>query len=152
LAQGGALKDWQQAQTDLVSAQNTVRSDEIALVAVRNRLRIFGKADKEIASLEAQPTQKLDPVTVVTAPIGGTITQRQVGLGQFINSTVGGASGPVYTIGDLSTVWLIANVREADAPLMQVGLPVEVRVLALPGRVFNAKISWVAPSIDPNTH
>jgi len=152
LAQGGALKDWQQAQTDLVTAQNTVRSDEIALHAVRNRLRILGKDDKEIASLEAQPTQKLDPVTIVRAPIGGIITQRQIGLGQFINSTAAGASSPVYTIGDLSTVWLIANVREADAPLMRLGQPVEVHVLAFPGRVFDAKISWVAPSIDSNTH
>lgn len=152
LAQGGALKDWQQAQTDLITAQNTVRGGEIALAAVRNRLRIYGKADKEIASLEAQPTQQLDPVTIVTAPIGGTITQRQIGLGQYINSTTGGASNPVFTIGNLSTVWLIANVREADAPLMRIGQPVEVHVLALPGQVFKAKISWVAPSIDPNTH
>ena len=152
LAQGGALKDWQQAQTDLITSQNTVRADEIALAAVRNRLRILGKSDREIASLEAQPTQKLDPVTIVTAPIGGIITQRQIGLGQYINSMAGGASSPVYTIGNLSTVWLVANVRESDAPLMHVGLPVEVRVLAFPGRVFNAKISWVAPSIDPNTH
>src|SRR5438270_948348 len=152
LAQGGALKDWQQAQTDLITAQNTVRADEIALAAVRNRLRILGKTDKEIASLEAQPTQKLDPVTIVTAPIGGIITQRQIGLGQYINSMSGGASSPVYTIGNLSTVWLIANVRETDAPLMHVGQPVEVHVLAFPGRVFKAKISWVAPSIDSNTH
>jgi membrane fusion protein, heavy metal efflux system len=152
LAQGGALKDWQQAQTDVVTAQNTVRSDDIALAAVRNRLRIFGKADKEIASLEAQPTQKLDPVTIVPAPIGGTITQRQIGLGQHINSTAGGASNPVYTIGNLSTVWLMANVREADAPLMRIGQPVEVHVLAFPGRVFKAKISWVAPSIESSTH
>jgi len=152
LAQGGALKDWQQAQTDLITSQNTVRADEIALAAVRNRLRILGKSDKEIASLEAQPTQKLDPVTIVTAPIGGIITQRQIGLGQYINSMSGGASSPVYTIGNLSTVWLIANVRETDAPLMHVGEPVEVHVLAFPGRVFNAKISWVAPSIDSNTH
>ena len=152
LAQGGALKDWQQAQTDLVTAQNTIRSNEIALAAVRNRLRILGKSDKEIASLEAQPTQKLDPVAIVTAPIGGTITQRQIGLGQYINSMAGGASSPIYTIGNLSTVWLIANVRETDAPMMHVGQSVEVHVLAFPARVFKAKISWVAPSIDPNTH
>ena len=151
-AQGGALKDWQQAQTDLTTAQNTVRADEIALHAVRHRLRILGKDDKEIASLEEQPTQKLDSLTTVRAPIGGIITQRQLGLGQFINSTAAGASNPVYTIGDLSTVWLIANVREVDAPLMRVGLPVEVHVLAFPGRTFKAKISWVGPSIDPNTH
>ena len=49
-------------------------------------------------------------------------------------------------------MWLIANVREADAPLMRIGQAVEVHVLAFPGRVFQAKISWVAPSIDPNTH
>src|SRR6516225_10109749 len=152
LAQGGAVQDCQQAQTELVTAQNTVRADEIALHTVRRRLRILGKDDAEIAALEAQPTQKLDSVTAVRAPIAGIITQRQIGLGQFINSTAGGASNPVYTIGNLSTVWLIANVREVDAPLMQLGLPVEVHVLAFPGRTFKAKISWVAPSIDPNTH
>jgi membrane fusion protein, heavy metal efflux system len=152
LAQGGALKDWQQAQTDLITAQNTVRADEIALHAVRSRLRILGKSDKEIASLEVEPTQKLDPVATVTAPIGGTITQRQIGVGQYINSEANGASNPVFTISDLSIVYLIANVREVDAPLMRLGLPLEVHVLAYPDRVFNGKISWVAPSIDPNTH
>jgi len=152
LAQGGSLKDWQQAQTDLITAQNTVRSDEIALHAVRNRLRILGKTDDEIASLEAQPTQKLNPVATVTAPVRGTITQRQVGVGQYINSEAAGATNPVYTISDLSTVYLIANVREVDAPLMHVGLPLEVHVLAYPGRVFKGKVSYVAPSIDPNTH
>ena len=152
LAKGGALKDWQQAQTNLITAENTVRADEIALAAVRHRLRILGKSDQEIASLEAQPMQKLNAATIVTAPIAGTITQRQVGIGQYVNSLANGATTPVYTIGDLSTVWLIANVREVDTPWMDVGHPVEVRVLALPGRIFKAEISWVAPSIDPNTH
>ena len=152
LAQGGSLKDWQQARTDLITAQNTVRANEIALHAVRSRLRILGKTDQEIASLEAQPTQKLDPVATVTAPVRGTIMQRQIGVGQYINSEAAGATNPVYTISDLSTVYLIANVREVDAPLMHVGLPLEVRMLAYPGRVFEGKVSYVAPSIDPNTH
>ena len=152
LAKGGALKDWQQSQTDLAAAQNAARSADIALSAVRNRLRILGKTDREIAALEAQPTQKLDPTAIVGAPIAGIVTQRQVGLGQFIQSVSSGASNPVYTIGDLSTVWLIANVRETDAPLVRIGAPVEVRVPAYPDRVFNAAISWVAPSIDATTH
>lgn len=152
LAKGGALKDWQQSQTDLGAAQNTVRSADIALAAARNELRILGKSDQDIAALEAQPTQKLDPLATVAAPIAGTVTQRQVGLGQYIQSVSSGANTPVYTIGDLSTVWLMANVREADAGTMRVGQPVEVRILADPGRVFSAKISWVAPAIDANTH
>jgi cobalt-zinc-cadmium efflux system membrane fusion protein len=151
-AQGGALKDWQQSQTDLASAQNAERTAGIALAAARNQLKILGKTDSDIAALEAQPTQRLDPLAVVTAPIAGTVTQRQVGLGQYIQSVASGASTPVYTIGNLSKVWLIANVRESDAPLMRVGAPVAVTVPAFPGRVFNATISWVAPALDANTH
>ena len=152
LAKGGALKDWQQSQTDLAGAQNGLRSADIALAAARNALRILGKSDADIAALEAQPTQKLEPTAIVPAPIAGTVTQRQIGLGQYIQSFSTGASSPLYTIGDLSTVYLIANVREADSGLMRIGQPVEVRVLAFPERVFRATLSWIAPSIDPNTH
>lgn len=151
LANGGALKDWQQGQTDLAAAQNAVRSAEIALAAARNQLRILGKSEADIAALEAAPTRQLDPVATVYAPISGTITQRQVSPGQNIQSISAGASTPVYTIGDLSTVWLIANVREEDAPSMRVGAPVEVRVPAFPDRVFKAKASWVAAALDPGT-
>jgi len=148
-AKGGALKDWQQSRTDLAAAQNTLRTAEIALAAVRNRMRILGISEAQIAALETQPTQKLNPVAVVDSPIAGAVTQRKIGLGQFIQS---GGDTPVYTIGDLSTVWLVANVREDDAPLMRVGAPVAVTVPAFAGRVFAAKISWVAPELDENTH
>jgi len=148
-----ALANLQTARSQLTMAQTTEkRSNEIALHAVRSRLRILGKTDAEITSLEAQPTQKMDPVATVTAPVRGTITQRQIGVGQYINSEAAGATNPVYTISDLSTVYLIANVREVDAPLMHVNLPLEVHVLAYPDRVFKGKVSYVAPSIDPNTH
>jgi cobalt-zinc-cadmium efflux system membrane fusion protein len=145
-AKAGALQDWQQSQAELNTAQNNLRAAETALALVRNKLHILGKSDKEIAALEN--AQRVDPVSFVLAPISGRVTDRQVGLGQYIQA---GATTPVYSIGDLSTVWLIANVREADAPLMRRGAPVEVHVLALPGRVFKAKLAYVAPSVDPNT-
>jgi len=150
-ANGGALKDWQQSQTDLAAAKNALSAAEIALATARNRLRILGRSDAEIAALENAPMQTLDPSAVVVAPIAGIVTQRQVGLGQYINSAANGAANPVYTIGDLSTVWMIANVREAEAPLVHLGAPVEVRVPAYPGRIFTAKISWIAPAIDTST-
>ena len=145
-AKAGALQDWQQGQGELVTAQNALRSAETALALVRNRLRILGKSDAEISALES--AQKVDPVSFVVAPIRGNVTDRQVGLGQYIQA---GASTPVYSIGDLSTVWLVGNVREAEAPLMRRGVPVEVHVMALPGKVFKAKLTYVAPSVDPNT-
>jgi cobalt-zinc-cadmium efflux system membrane fusion protein len=151
-AQAGSLKDWLQSQSDLLAAQNSLRAANAALAAARNRLRILGRPDQEIAAIEASPAEvRAEAESVVVAPIGGTVTQRQVGLGQYITSAANGASSPVYAIGDLSTVWLMANVREPDAARLKIGQPVEVRVLAHPGRVFKAKIVWIAPSIDPVT-
>jgi len=143
---GGALKDLEQAQSDLVAAQGDLRSAEIALAAVRNRLRILGRTDEEIDHLEK--VDRIGAEVVVPAPIAGTVIQRKVGLGQYINA---GATDPVYTVGNLQTIWLIANVRESDAPKMKTGAAVEVTVLAYPGRVFNARLSYVAPALDPNT-
>ena len=142
---GGALKDYEQAQSDLVAAQGDLRSAEITLAAVRNRLRILGRSDEEIADLEKR--DRVGAETIVAAPIAGTVIQRKVGLGQYINA---GANDPVFTIGDLSTVWLVANVRESDAPRMKVGAPVHVTVLAFPGQVFNARLDYVAPALDSN--
>lgn len=143
---GGALKDYEQAQSDLVQAQGDLRSAEISLAAARNRLRILGRSDEDIAELEKR--DRIGAETIVDAPISGMVIQRKVGLGQYINA---GANDPVYTIGDLSTVWLVANVRESDAPRMKVGAPVRITVLAFPGQVFEAKLSYVAPALDPNT-
>ena len=146
-AKAGSQQDWQQSQADLVTAQNTLRSAEGALASVRNRLRILGKTAAQVIALGK--SQNADPSAVVVAPISGNVIDRQVGRGQFIQS---GATNPLYLIGDLSTVWLIANVRETDAPLMHRGALVEVHVLAFPGRVFKARVTYVAPSVDPNTH
>ncbi len=152
-AKVGALKDWLQSQSDLTTAQNNQRTAEIALSAVRNRLRILGKSDEEISAVETSSNaQPMNPEAYLRAPITGAVVQRQVGLGQYINSAAGGASAPVYSIGNLSTVWLIANVRETDAARVRIGQPVEVRVLAYPGRVFKARIAWVASAVDAVTH
>jgi cobalt-zinc-cadmium efflux system membrane fusion protein len=139
-SKGGSQQDWQQAQADLAAAQT-------ALDSVRNRLRIFGQTDRQIAALERAKAPS--PVTFVTAPIEGVVTDRQVGPGQYLQA---GNSIPVYTIGDLSTVWLVADVREVDAPLVEVGQAIEVRVLALPGRIFQAKLTAVGSAVDPVTH
>lgn len=138
-----ALKEWRQAQSDLVIA-------EAAWNAARGRLRILGKTDAEIDVLENTSTRLTE--AVVVAPITGTVTQRLVGIGQYIQSATGGASSPVFTISDLSRVWLVANVREGDAPTMRVGQTAEVSVMALPGRKFRAVITWIGSAVDPVTH
>jgi cobalt-zinc-cadmium efflux system membrane fusion protein len=138
-SKGGSQQDWQQAQADLAAAQT-------ALDSVRNRLKIFGQSNEQIAALERAKTPS--PVTNVTAPIDGVVTDRQVGPGQYLQA---GNSTPVYTIGNLATVWLVADVREVDAPLVEIGQEIEVSVLALPGKVFKAKLTAVGSAVDPVT-
>jgi cobalt-zinc-cadmium efflux system membrane fusion protein len=140
------LKDYQQSQATLIQAQNDLRSAQTALEAARNKLRILGFTDDAISTF--QEKGRIDPNTTIFAPIAGTVVQRKVGPGQYVNS---GASDPVFVIGDLSTVWLTAFVRESDASNVAVGQEVSFNVLALPGRPLTARIDYVAAAIDPAT-
>lgn len=140
------LKDYQQAEATQVQAQNDMRSAVTALEAANNKLRILGFTDETIKAFQNKGT--INPEITIYAPISGTVVQRKIGPGQYVNS---GASDPVFVIGDLSTVWLTAFVRESDAASVSVGQDISVNVMALPGRPLTAKINYVAAAIDPNT-
>jgi cobalt-zinc-cadmium efflux system membrane fusion protein len=140
------LKDWQQSQNDLTTAQNDMRSAETALEAVRNRLRILGRTEEQITTFEQ--TRQISADTPIYSPLAGTVVQRKIGPGQFVNS---GASDPVFVIGDLSRVWLTAFVRETEASGVAVGQDITFSLLALPGREFKARIDYVSAAIDPTT-
>jgi membrane fusion protein, heavy metal efflux system len=139
-AKGGSLQDWQSAQADLTAA-------EAAVYSLRDRLKILGKSDAQIDALEAAHT--IDPVATLTAPIAGVVVDRQVGPGQYVQA---GSGTPVFTIADPSSVWLLANVREADSGSVQPGQVMEVHVAAYPKRAFVARITYVAAIIDSVTH
>jgi membrane fusion protein, heavy metal efflux system len=138
-----ALKDWQQAQADQATATG-------ALIAARGKLHALGFGNGQIHAME---TQRKDgafaPPAELTAPIAGTVTQRLVGPGQFVQAA---ATNPIFAIGNLDRLWLIGNVREEDATQMRVGEAVDVTVPALPGHIFPARLSWVAPAIDTTIH
>ncbi|MEH2588580.1 cobalt-zinc-cadmium efflux system membrane fusion protein [Bradyrhizobium sp. AZCC 1721] len=140
------LKDYQQSQATLIQAQNDVRSSETAVQAARNKLRLLGLTDDDIATF--QEKGRINPEITIFAPIAGTVVQRKIGPGQYVNA---GASDPVYVIGDLSTVWMTAFVRESDCANVAVGQEVTFNVLALPGRSLSARINYVAAAIDPAT-
>jgi membrane fusion protein, heavy metal efflux system len=140
------LKEVQNARAVLEAAENDFRSAEVALEASRNRLRILGKTDQEITDFQEKGT--IDPATLIIAPIAGTIVQRKVGPGQYVGS---GQTDPVFIIGDLSTVWVVAYIRETEAPIVRVGQQIHFTVLAYPDRSFPAKISYVAASLDATT-
>jgi membrane fusion protein, heavy metal efflux system len=140
------LKDYQQAEATQVQAQNDMRSSATALQAARNKLRILGFTDETIKAFQDKGV--INPEVTIYSPIAGTVVQRKIGPGQYVNS---GASDPVFVVGDLSTVWLTAFVRESDAAAVCIGQDISVNVMALPGRPLTAKVNYVAAAIDPST-
>jgi len=144
-AGAGAFKDLEQAASDFLNAQNDLKTAQGQLTAARNRLRApFGKSDREIATIEE--THQVDRVAEILSPIGGTVTARKVGPGQFVRAD---NTDPMFSIGDLASMWLIANVAERDIPLVKVGQDVAVQVMAYPADVFRARITYIGASVEP---
>src|SRR6516164_2432380 len=125
------LKDYQQAEATQVQAQNDMRSSVTALEAANNKLHILGFTDDAIKTFQNKGA--INPEITIYAPLSGTVVQRKIGPGQYVSA---GASDPVFVIGDLSTVWLTAFVRESDAASVCVEQDISVNVMALPGRTF----------------
>ena len=141
-----ALKDYQEAEANFAAAKNDVQASETSLEAVRGRMRILGKTDAEIADFEKNG--KINSETPIFAPLSGTVVARKVGPGQLVGAA---STDPVFIVGDLSIVWLVANVRESDSPKVKVGQDIEFQTLSLGDRVFKSKITYVSTIVDSNT-
>jgi cobalt-zinc-cadmium efflux system membrane fusion protein len=136
-----------QAANDLAAAQSDYKTAEGTLNAARNRLRvIIGRDQEEVDRLERE--RVVNPLLIVQSPIDGTIIARKIGPGQFVRTD---ATEPVFSIADLSTMWLKAFVSEADIPFVKVGQEIEIRILALPNRPTKARISAIGAASDPVT-
>jgi membrane fusion protein, heavy metal efflux system len=133
-------KDLEQAVSDQQTAEGNVR-------AARDAVRLFGKSEAEINGIIAK--RMADPILVVPSPISGRITERNAAPGLFVQP--GNAPAP-FSVADVSTMWMLANVAESDSPDFKVGQEVKVRIMAFPDRVFDGRISTMSSTVDPNTH
>ncbi|MBS7809780.1 efflux RND transporter periplasmic adaptor subunit [Roseococcus pinisoli] len=145
-ARATALRDVEQARVATTSAESDLRSANAQAEANRDRLRVLGRTPEQITEIER--TRQVSGLITVTAPLAGTITQRRAGPGQWLTA---GEGDPVFTIADLSTMWLIANVRELDVPLIHEGQRVDVTIGALPDRRFEARVVRTAAGLDATT-
>jgi membrane fusion protein, heavy metal efflux system len=139
-AGGSAQKDVDQSTSDEQTAEGNYK-------AARNSVRIFGKTDEEIDQVVNM--RKVDSTLLVPSPISGRIVARSAAPG-FLTQP-GNAPAP-YSVADISTMWMIANVIETDAPAYKLGQDVEVRVPAYPDAVFKGHVTALGSMIDPNTH
>ena len=134
------------SQRDLDQAISDQQTAEGNLRAGRDSVRLFGKTDAEIDRIIAD--RVADPTLVVPSPINGRVTARNAAPGLFVQP--GSAPAP-YIVADIDTMWMLAEVPEADSPAFRIGQEVQVTLNAFPGRVFDGKVTTIAASVDPNT-
>jgi cobalt-zinc-cadmium efflux system membrane fusion protein len=134
-------KDLQRDQSALALAQAELRRAMGALAVAQSKLMVFGKTPGDIAMLSAV----VDRVLAITAPIDGTIVDRQVGMGQILRTD---STTPLFQISSLSTLWVNGDVFESDLPDIKPGSPAEIRVMCYPKQVFPARVSFISPTVD----
>ena len=129
-----AERDLEQAESDRTQA----RAD---LNAAEQGMKILGIKNPQ--DLAKAPSSALIPVL---APISGEVVERLVQPGQVVQA----GQTQAFTISDLSTVWVLANVYQADLAYVRDGDDVVVETDAYPTK-FHGRISYVSPAVDPNT-
>jgi membrane fusion protein, heavy metal efflux system len=134
-------------QNDYETAVANQQTAEGALKAARDAVAIFGRTQEQIDHVVA--ARQVEPALIVKSPISGRVTARSAAPGLL--EQPGNAPAP-YSVADLSTKWMVANVIETDSPLFREGQPIRASVLAYPGRIFTGKVSRLGRSLDPNTH
>jgi len=137
---GIAEREKEQATSDQQTAEG-------ALKAARDAVLVFGKTDAEIDQMIT--LRKTDPALVVRSPIPGKITYKNAQPGFFVQP--GNAPAP-YSVADVAIKWMLANVSESELSFFHLGQPVQVKVMAYPGRVFKGKVSKIYETVDANTH
>jgi cobalt-zinc-cadmium efflux system membrane fusion protein len=138
--QANAPRDLEQAVADQQTAEGNYQ-------AARRALRIFSKSDAEIDRIAA--TRRVDGELRIDSPIAGQVTSRNVAPGDLVQP---GSSPAPFGVQDSDSLWLVANVVEADAPQVHIGEPLIASLPALPGQSIQARVDYVGSSSDPATH
>ena len=124
-------------------AESNRTQSQADLQSTEDALRVLGLRDPE--ALVKNPVKTTAQIPVL-APVAGEIVDRLVGPGQLL--LVGATQ--VFTISDVSTVWVLVNIYQGEMAYVHEGDAVEVTTESYPD-VFHGKISYIAPALDPNT-
>ena len=120
------------------------RSSERSVQAARDKLRLLGLTDTQVGQIEQQ--RRADEHVTIYAPMGGIVVEKQINEGMYVNT-----GARIYTIADLSHLWLYLDAYESDLSWIRYGQPVAFRAEAFPGEGFHGVVSFVQPFLDAGT-
>ncbi len=114
------------------------------LTSARRRLAYWDIAPQDVERIER--TGQVQRTLTLRAPVSGFVIEKNVLQGQRIM-----AGEALYKVADLSTVWVEGEVFEQDLPSMRLGQRVVAELQALPGQEFSGRITYIYPTLDPDT-
>jgi Cu(I)/Ag(I) efflux system membrane fusion protein len=120
------------------------RSILATLEAAREKLRLLGLTQEQIAEIE-KTAEPVDHLTIY-APIGGVVIHKNATEGMYVQTGT-----KIYTIADLSRLWVKLDAYESDMMWVRYGQEVEFQTEAYPGQVFKGTISFIAPVLNART-
>jgi cobalt-zinc-cadmium efflux system membrane fusion protein len=137
-------------QKELFGARAGSGKDLESAVAAAARARAeFARADEKARLLRAEGlrgTQEFE----IRSPLDGDVISRNINPGMELQGQYGGGQAvELFTVGDPSSVWILADVFAIDVPRLAVGAPARVSLPAFPGRTFDGKVDWIAGALDP---
>jgi RND family efflux transporter MFP subunit len=115
-----------------------------AVESARSRLQLLGLSAAAIANLG--PGKDVGALATVSAPIAGVITERTANAGLNVDTTA-----KLFTVVDLSTVWVVADVYEKDLSRVHVGAATSVTTRAFPDSVLHGRVSYIDPQVNAET-
>ena len=132
------------AQRELLQALAVKESRPSLYAAARGKLKLWDLTEEQINAIE----QKDEPQVYfdVLSPIAGTVTMRHVANGNYIKE-----GEPLFKVVDLTKVWVMFDAYESDLPWIKKGDAVHFTIQAMPGKEFQAKVSYIDPFLDPTT-
>src|SRR3954466_11148765 len=114
-----------------------------AVESAKSRLELLGLSTSAIAALG--PGKDVEAVTTVSAPMAGVVTERAANTGLNVDPTA-----KLFTIVDLSTVWVVADLYEKDFSRVRVGASAGVTTKASPTTLVG-KVTYIDPQLNPET-
>jgi cobalt-zinc-cadmium efflux system membrane fusion protein len=147
----GQSGDVLQAESDLATAHAQYE------MAAKTEKRQHALYQTDGAALKDWQQSETDLATAAALVASAKNRLRLLGrsdheIAVFEQAQIKSGSDNVFAIGNGAHVWLVANVREEDAPKVHLGDDIEVKVPAYPARVFKSKLGYMASLIDPNSH
>ncbi|MEO8200151.1 MAG: efflux RND transporter periplasmic adaptor subunit [Gemmatimonadota bacterium] len=112
--------------------------------SARRRLELWDVPETEIERLLRTGT--VNRSVILRSQVSGVVIEKPVLLGQRVM-----AGDPLYRIADLSSIWVEGQVFERDLPSIRIGQRVSVEMQALPGRAYAGSISYISPTLNPDT-